>query len=61
MVSNSARTHPAIVPSMRYRDAKKAIDWLCKAFGFEQQLVVPGDGDTIRHSQLRIDQGALPP
>ena len=26
-----------IIPTMRYKDAPKAIDWLCKAFGFEQK------------------------
>ncbi|MGH9198706.1 MAG: VOC family protein, partial [Acidimicrobiia bacterium] len=26
---------------LRYRDAPKAIEWLCRTFGFEKQLVVP--------------------
>jgi uncharacterized glyoxalase superfamily protein PhnB len=38
---------------MRYHDAPAAIEWLCKAFGFERHLVVPGekDGD-VAHAQL---------
>ena len=32
----------SIIPAMRYRDAAAAIDWLCRAFGFERHLVVPG-------------------
>ena len=32
---------PNIFPSFRYEDAPKAIEWLNKAFGFEQQFVVP--------------------
>ena len=30
-----------IIPGMRYRNAPAAIEWLCKAFGFEKHLVVP--------------------
>jgi hypothetical protein len=30
-----------IIPTLRYRDGQAAIDWLCKAFGFKKQLVVP--------------------
>ena len=43
-----------VVPSFRYRDAPAAIAWLCRAFGFEEQLVVPGENDTIVHAQLLL-------
>lgn len=43
-----------IVPSFRYRDAPAAIAWLSQAFGFEEQLVVPGENDTIVHAQLLL-------
>ena len=47
------RSSPArIVPALRYRDAAAAIDWLCRAFGFERHFVVPGEGSTIEHAQL---------
>ena len=36
-----------IIPTLRYGDAKAAITFLCKAFGFEEALVVPGEGDSI--------------
>ena len=41
-----------IIPCLRYRDAPKAIEWLCAVFGFEKHLVVAGAGDTIAHAQL---------
>jgi uncharacterized glyoxalase superfamily protein PhnB len=41
-----------IIPCLRYRDAPKAIDWLCRAFGFQQHLVVPGEAGLIAHAQL---------
>ncbi len=37
---------------MRYHDATAAIEWLCKAFGFEKHLVVPGERGSIAHAQL---------
>jgi uncharacterized glyoxalase superfamily protein PhnB len=44
---------------LRYRDAPKAIDWLCRAFGFKKHLVVPGEGGTITHAQLTYGQGMI--
>ena len=41
-----------IIPTMRYKDARTAIDWLCKAFGFEKHLIVHGENNTIAHAQL---------
>ena len=41
-----------IIPSIRYKNCEKAIEWLCGAFGFEKNLTVPGDSGTILHAQL---------
>jgi uncharacterized glyoxalase superfamily protein PhnB len=48
-----------IIPTLRYRDAAAAIEWLCRAFGFEKHLVVPGNGDTIVHAQLTFANGMI--
>jgi uncharacterized glyoxalase superfamily protein PhnB len=48
-----------IIPSMRYRDAGAAIDWLCRAFGFERHLVVPGENGTIAHAELVYRGGMI--
>jgi uncharacterized glyoxalase superfamily protein PhnB len=48
-----------IIPALRYRDATKAIEWLCDAFGFEQQVVVPGPNGTIAHAQLTLGNGMI--
>jgi uncharacterized glyoxalase superfamily protein PhnB len=53
------RTAPAIIPTLRYRDAAAAIDWLCRAFGFERHLVVPGEDGTIAHAQLTLGNGMI--
>jgi uncharacterized glyoxalase superfamily protein PhnB len=48
-----------IIPGLRYRNAPAAIDWLCNAFGFEKNLVIPGDNNTIAHAQLTFGSGMI--
>ena len=43
-----------IFPALRYQEAPDVIEWLCRAFGFEQQLVIPGPNGTISHAQLKL-------
>ena len=42
----------SIYPSLRYRDAPAAIDWLVRVFGFERHAVYE-DGDIVQHAELR--------
>jgi uncharacterized glyoxalase superfamily protein PhnB len=59
-MSTPATTKGAIIiPAMRYRDAPAAIEWLCRAFGFEKHLVVPGPDGTIVHAQLTFGPGMI--
>lgn len=46
MPSFAKNTRVTVIPCLRYRDAPAAIEWLCNTFGFEKQLVVPGE---LRH------------
>ncbi|OIQ30345.1 MAG: glyoxalase [Bacteroidetes bacterium MedPE-SWsnd-G2] len=48
-----------IIPTMRYKNAATAIEWLCNAFGFEKHLVVPGENETIVHAQLTFGNAML--
>ncbi len=52
-------TTATFIPSLRYKDAPNAIEWLCRAFGFEKHLVVPGAGETIAHAQLVFGNGMI--
>jgi uncharacterized glyoxalase superfamily protein PhnB len=54
----AANTTATIIPSLRYRNALAAIDWLCKAFGFEKQAVY-ADGETVHHAQLTFGNGMI--
>ena len=56
--NNQARS--AIIPSLRYRDALAAIDWLIRAFGFEKNAVYLGpDNTTVMHAQLTFGNGMI--
>ena len=48
-----------IIPALRYREAAPAIEWLCKAFGFERRMVVPADGGKIAHAELTLGNGMI--
>ena len=50
---------PRISSALYYDDASKAIDWLCKAFGFEVRLKVEGEGGSIQHSELVVGEGVI--
>ena len=48
-----------VIPGLRYEDAPGAIDFLVKAFGLEEHLVVPGDESRIEHAQLSFGTGMV--
>ena len=52
-------TTATVRPALRYRNASVAIEWLCQAFGFKQQLVMPGKNNTIAHAQLTFGNGLI--
>ena len=60
MTSQAKACRSTIVPSLRYRDALAAIDWLIRAFGFEKQAVYLGpDNITVMHAQLTFGNGMV--
>jgi|SRR5450755_2760277 uncharacterized glyoxalase superfamily protein PhnB len=50
---------PRLSAGIYYNDAVTAIDWLCKAFGFEVQLKIEGEGGRIEHSELVLGGGLV--
>jgi uncharacterized glyoxalase superfamily protein PhnB len=50
---------PRITAAVFYDDAAKAIDWLCRAFGFEVRLKIEGDAGRIEHSELTFGEGVI--
>ncbi len=59
MSENAKNTKATIIPSLRYRDAPAAIEWLCSTFGFEKNAVYPNEDGTIAHAQLSFGNGMV--
>ena len=59
MTTLAKNTVSTIIPSLRYDDALAAIDWLCKAFGFEKQSVYADDKGIVQHAQLTFGNGMV--
>lgn len=56
----TTQTKSNVIPSLRYRDALAAIDWLVRAFGFEKNAVYLGpDNKTVAHAQLALGGGMI--
>lgn len=54
-----ADTRCTVMPCMRYRDAHAAIDWLCRAFGFERHAVHDDGEGGVAHAQLTFGNGMI--
>lgn len=50
---------PRIASAVYYEDAPAAIDWLCRAFGFEVRVKIEGEGGSIEHSELTYGEGLI--
>src|SRR5437764_11318612 len=50
---------PRISSSLAVASASTAIDWYCRAFGFEVRLKVEGEGGRIEHSELELGGGLI--
>ena len=48
-----------MIPGLRYRDALAMIEWLCRAFGFEKQVVFATSDGVVMHSQLTFGNGMI--
>ena len=55
-----ARTTTAtVIPALQYQDAPAAIDFLCRAFGFEKKAVYEGEGGSVAHAELTLGNGMV--
>jgi uncharacterized glyoxalase superfamily protein PhnB len=53
------RTRAAVVPTVRYRDLPTAIEWLCRAFGFQKHRVVRDSNGAVLFAQLTFGKGMV--
>ena len=48
-----------IMPTLRYKDAPAAIDWLCNVFGFARHAVYAQPDGSIGHAELTLGGGMI--
>jgi uncharacterized glyoxalase superfamily protein PhnB len=48
-----------IYPAIRYADPNAALEWLSKAFGFEEVVVHRDDDGTVGHAVLSLGAGKI--
>jgi uncharacterized glyoxalase superfamily protein PhnB len=54
-----SQSAPAVYPAISYRDAQAAIEFLTRAFGFEELLVVPDGNGGIVHAELNLGPAVI--
>lgn len=59
MITNRSAPEATVVPILIYDDVKKAIEWLCEAFGFTERLRFVGRDGLVAHAQLAVGAGAI--
>lgn len=53
------QTTASVIPALQCQDAPAAIEFLCKAFGFERKAIYAGEGGTVAHAQLTLGNGMV--
>jgi len=55
----SKTIHRNIIPVLRFKDASAAIDWLGRAFGFEEKETHRREDGTVEHAELELGTGLI--
>jgi uncharacterized glyoxalase superfamily protein PhnB len=48
-----------VIPALQYKNAKAAIEFLCRAFGFEKNAVYEAPDGSVAHAQLTLGNGMV--
>ena len=56
---DKTKTGTTIIPCLTYRNAPAAVEFLCKAFGFEKKMVMEGEGGIIAHAELTLGNAMI--
>jgi len=59
MAGIAKQTTATVIPALHYRDAHAAIDFLCRAFGFEKKAVYEDRDGAIAHAELTLGNGMV--
>jgi uncharacterized glyoxalase superfamily protein PhnB len=54
-----AESRSSVMPTLRYRNAPAAIDWLCTVFGFARHAVHTMTDGSVAHAELTLGGGMI--
>jgi len=54
MVQNPPENFPRLTPYLYYQDAQAAVDFLTKAFGFEERFIMRDAGGGVGHAEVQL-------
>ena len=58
-MATGKETRCTTIPTLRYRDAKAALGYLCDVFGFQRHAVHDGEGGAVMHAELSLGNGMI--
>ena len=50
---------PSMIPGLFYEDPDAAVEWLAKAFGFEQRMSYTDDAGRIAYAEVELGDGVV--
>jgi len=56
---NGSAQFGAVIPALRYDDPKAAIEFLCRAFGFEKHAIYENEQGIVEHAELFFGSGII--
>lgn len=59
MPANPPENMPWISPYLYYRDVPAALEWLARAFGFQERMRLPGPDGTTMHAEMEHADGVI--
>jgi uncharacterized glyoxalase superfamily protein PhnB len=59
MTDPALNTPATVIPCLSYEDAHRAIEWLCRHFGFTKRAVYEGEDGKVVHAELSFGNGMI--
>ena len=59
MPANPPENMPRVTPYLLYEDVAASLDWLTRAFGFQERMRLPGPDGKITHAEMELADGVI--
>ncbi len=59
MAQNPPAAMPRLTPYLFYEDVAAALDWLTRAFGWEERMRIPGPDGTVGHAEMKLADAVI--